>query len=1033
MVIAGEPFDFNLITSEKKAIKKGLSQNTIYSVLQDRYGYMWFGTWDGLNKYDGYSFTIYNKENGLSNEVIYALLETIDGTLWIGTENGMNALNRKTGKITIYQTDPADSLSLSDNWINHIYQAGENKLFVCTRKGLNILDTKTGKIQRHTSRDAGNRRTRSNNINQIAGHNGFYYVATDFGLIKYNPKTNENVRYLNRPDDHLSLSNNKVSCIFSSKEGRIWAGTENGLNLLDEHTGKFKRYHHDPNNPSSISHNKITTIFQDDAGLLWVGTDGGGLSIFDPEKNAFRQIQNQPADTRSLNNNRIYSITQDKTGNIWIGTFKGVNRIDRFSRRFELFTYNTNNKNSIGNNLIWSFCEIEPDLFWIGTDDGISIFDRKSNHFSHPQFGKSAKNTLSSKRIRHIIKDQQGSIWIGTRDAGLNRYDPNSGEIVQYRPSIQHHHSLGDDFVISLFEDREGFIWAGTFNGLNRIDPKTGNIRLYQHQPEDTASLSNNTIYHITEDRSGAIWLATYNGLNRYNSHSDNFTVYRHQTGISEGFSANRLFYVQESKDGFLWIGSRGGGILKFDPAQGAFLESYTTANGLPNNVVYGILEDEHGNFWMSTNWGLSIFDRKTKTFINYDVTDGLQSNEFNAMALLKCSGGQMFFGGMNGFNMFHPDEIERNPNVPNIVISSFKKFNTPQSGEVYHGDTIILQPDENFFSFEFSSLDYTNPFKSQYTYILEGFTNSRTYVDGLRNFAEYTSVNPGVYTFCVTGSNSDGVWNNDGIALTIIIKPHWYQTWYFRAAIAIGVISLIWLLFYLRYRSVSKKQMINTKMLQIENQLLEFQQQALRLQMNPHFIFNSLNSIQSFILSKDIDLAVNYLSRFSQLMRMIMINSSESIISLADEILAITHYMEIEKLRFDDKFSYDIQVDDEIDEEFTGIPPMLIQPYIENSIIHGLIHKDTPGKIEIRFKKNDAGILCTILDNGIGREKSSEMQQQNGLNRKSRGMMISKERLDIFNKNDHNLFSVKVFDLQDSQGNPTGTKVELLISYHEM
>lgn len=392
-----------------------------------------------------------------------------------------------------------------------------------------------------------------------------------------------------------------------------------------------------------------------------------------------------------------------------------------------------------------------------------------------------------------------------------------------------------------------------------------------------------------------------------------------------------------------------------------------------------------------------------------------------------------MFFGGMNGFNMFHPDEIERNPDQPELVISSFKKFNKPQPGEIYHRDTIVLMPDDNFFSFEFSTLDYSNPFKSNYAYILENFTDNWTYVDGVRNFAEYTNVSPGTYFFRVTGANSDGVWNNEGVFITIIVQPHWYQTWYFRGALALVIIALVWLTFYLRYRSISKKQRFNTRMLQIENQLLEIQQKALRLQMNPHFIFNSLNSIQSFILSNDIDLAVNYLSRFSRLMRMIMINSTESIISLADEITAISHYMEIEKLRFEDKFTYKIHVADDIDEEFTGIPPMIIQPYIENAIIHGLLHKEAPGKIDIRFKMNGEFIQCTIQDDGIGRKRSAEIKQQSGLNQKSRGMMISKQRLDFFNKNKQDQFSVKVTDLKDSNGKPCGTKVELSVAYQEI
>jgi ligand-binding sensor domain-containing protein len=1030
---AGDRYGFELITSEKKSLKKGLSQNTIYSILQDNQGYMWFGTWDGLNKYDGYRFTIYNKENGLSNEVVNVLMETDNGTLWIGTENGLNALDRKTGSFKTYLHDPADSTSLSDNWINHIFQASENTLYVSTKKGLNILDINTGKFRRRMSRDAGDRRTKSNNIRYVTRHRGYLYVGTDFGLIRYDTKTNENVRYLHRPGDSRSLSSNRINIIFPADRENLWIGTEDGLNLMNHENGTFTVFRNDPDDESSISYNVITAIFKDNAGQTWIGTDGGGLNIYDPATKSFKRIQNRAGDPSSLNNDRVYSIAQDKIGNLWVGTFKGVNRLDRFTRNFNLYTHDPNNPNSVGNNLIWTFCQMSPGIFWIGTDAGISIFNREKQTFSHIKHNPDNDNGLSSNRIRNIIKDQSGKIWIATRDAGLNKFDPKTGRYSHFRPSIQHRQSLGNDFVISLYEDRFGTIWAGTFDGLNRIDPESNQIKLYRNDPDEPNSVPNNTIYHITEDSNGILWIATYDGLCRYNHKTDDFTVFRHDQDTANGYAANRFFYVFEDSQNDFWLGSRGGGLMKFDRKTGTFQQSFTTRDGLPNNVVYGIMEDDEGSLWMSTNWGISKFEKQNNTFINYDVTDGLQSNEFNALALYKCADGLMFFGGMNGFNMFHPDEIERNPNQPEMVISSFKKFNELQPGEIYNRDTIILMPGDNFFSFEFSTLDYSNPFKSNYSYILENFTENQTYVDGVRNFAEFTNVSPGTYFFHVIGSNSDGVWNKEGVVVTIIVQPHWYQTWFFRGALALVIIALVWLIFYLRYRSISKKQRFSTRMLQIENQLLEIQQQALRLQMNPHFIFNSLNSIQSFILSNDIDLAVNYLSRFSRLMRMIMVNSTESIIPLADEITAISHYMEIEKLRFDDKFNYTIQVADDIDEEFTGIPPMIIQPYIENAIIHGLLHKEAPGNIDIRFVMKRDFIQCTIQDDGIGRKRSAEIKQLSGLNQKSRGMMISKQRLDFFNKSTQDQFSVKVTDLKDPDGKPRGTKVELSVAYQEI
>ena len=1026
-------FRFDLITSEKRPLNQGLSQNTIYSIIQDRQGYLWIGTWDGLNKYDGLKFTTYDKSNGLSNEVINCLLESADGNIWIGTENGLNVLNKRTGEITVFQNITNDFTSLTDNWINHLYQPAPDRMFVCTRKGVNIIDLKTNMIRSFQNRESRDRRTKSNNIRYLTFHDADFFVGTDFGLIRYNPQTYENIRYLNRPGDPQSLSHNQVNVILPETDSTLWVGTEQGLNLLNLNTGVFLRYLHQPKVQGSISHNAVKSIFTDENGQVWIGTDGGGINLFDRQTGSFSQIRNQPGNPNSLNNNRVYSIFRDKHENMWFGTFKGLHRIDRYERNFLLYTHNPSDPNTVASNLIWSFCEVKPGFFWIGSDEGISIFNQAANRFSHIPYDPENPNGLSSKRIRCMVTDDYGKIWIGYRDAGLSKYDPETGRCEHFSPSIQYYNSLGDNFVISLLKDRNGMIWAGTFNGVNVIDPKTNKIRLFQNNPDDSASISSNNVYQIIEDSKGEIWLATYDGLNRFNRRSDNFSAFRQSPGQQNGFSSNRFFSLLEDSKGNFWVGSRGGGLLLFDRDEGKFLKSYSTLNGLPNNVIYGILQDNTGELWLSTNRGLSRFNISTETFVNYDVTDGLQSSEFNALSLLKSSSGLMFFGGMNGFNLFNPDEIQRNPERPDIVISGFTLFERQWPGQIYDGDTIVLKAQDNFFSFEFSALDFTSPYRSRFAYKLENFNSDWIWVDGTRNFAVYTKVNPGDYKFRVKGASSDGVWNEEGITVTVIIRPYWYQTWIFRILAAMMVIAAIWLTVWLRYKSMQKKAHLKNQMLQIENQLLDTRQQALRLQMNPHFIFNSLNSVQSFILSKDIDQAVNYLSRFSQLMRMIMTHSAENIIPLSDEIAAITHYLEIEKLRFDNKFSYSITISPMIDEAFTGIPPMIIQPYIENAIIHGLLHKESTGKIEIAFEKMDHQIHCTITDDGIGRKKAAEIKQKLGLHEKSRGMMISKERLDFFNKTENDIYSVKITDLTDDDGNPSGTKVELFFTHHEI
>lgn len=1027
-----QEFLFDYITSENQILQKGLSQNTVFAILQDRQGYLWFGTWDGLNKYDGYNFTIFNLDDGLSNETINTIIETTDGNLWIGTEYGLNCYHYKTGKFTSYLHHPDDSTTISDNFISYLYQDRPGRMIACTPKGLNVFDLETGKVKRYQSREASNRSTRSNFINCIFSDSTIYWTGSNFGLVKYNSKTMENIRFLNRPDDHQSLSNNNVRVIYQDRQHYLWIGTDNGLNLLDAANGTFTIFQHNPADPASVSANKISAVFEDSFGRFWVGTDGGGLNLFEKENGVFSRVQHSSQPGKRLNSDRIYSIYEDRTGNLWFGTFNGVQIIDRYAPKFSLYQSDPANVNSLASNYVGSFLEVSPNVFWIGTDNGISIFDKNKGSFGHIPYTTHSKNSLSGKRVRPILRDRYGNFWIGTRDSGLNKLETSTGFYHHFKPSIQDKNSICDNYIICLFEASDGLIWVGTQNGLNTIDPVTHKIKAYKNIPDDTASLANNTVYDIIADSQNTLWFATKNGLCRWNPELKNFVTYRKKNNNTENSSVNSLFCLYEDSENNFWLGSRGGGLVKFDKNTCGFT-SFTMDNGLPNNVVYGILEDDEGNLWMSTNWGISKFNKTTNLFLNFDVTDGLQSNEFNAKSYLLSQAGEMFFGGMKGFNSFFPSEILTNPTPPNIVITAFKKFNIRQPVELFDGDTIRLRYDENFFSFEFSALDFTNPGKNKYAYKLENYNKDWTYVDGGRHFAEYTNVGPGSYLFRVTGSNNDGIWNDQGTRLTIIIRPPWFKTWYFRVGLLAGIIFMIWLIIVLRVSQIRKKHVFEKRMLNVEKQLFEIQQKALRLQMNPHFIFNSLNSIQSFILSKDIDLAVNYLSRFSQLMRLILANSRESIIPLADELQAVRYYIEIEQLRFDNKFNYSIQVDPEIDEEFTGIPPMILQPYVENAIIHGLLHKSSPGTISIEIKKNDSKILCIITDNGIGRARATEIKENSGLNNKSRGMLITRERLELLNKSTTEKHSVTVTDLFDQNGAPAGTRVELTMSLQEI
>jgi hypothetical protein len=482
---------------------------------------------------------------------------------------------------------------------------------------------------------------------------------------------------------------------------------------------------------------------------------------------------------------------------------------------------------------------------------------------------------------------------------------------------------------------------------------------------------------------------------------------------------------VYEDEEGIYWISTMGGGINRFDPRTEKF-QAYTLEDGLSNNVTYATLEDRLGNFWIPTNWGLSRFNRLDTSFINYDVKDGLQGNEFNGNASYVAEDGEIFIGGMNGFNAFYPEDIKKNKRIPEIAITAFRIFNEIQSRTILDGDTIQLAYHDNFFSFEFSALDFTNPSKNKYKFKLEGYDMDWNYRDASRRIAEYANVSPGTYTFIVQASNNDGVWNEDGLSITITIIPPWWATWTFRIFFAIFIIGITWYLISMRMSQLKARHEADRKMLQIEKQLFDIEQRALRLQMNPHFIFNSLNAIQSFVIANDTDKAIHYLAKFSQLMRLILSNSRESHIPLKDELKSLIYFMDIERLRFDNKFEYEINKDPAIDDEFIAIPPMIIQPYVENAILHGLIHQSKKGKLKIDLSLRKDIVFCAIEDNGIGRKEAMKIREASGIKRKSKGMMITKERLDLLNKQYKDKYSVKIIDLKDPEGRASGTRVEI-------
>ena len=795
---------------EHLTIENGLSQNTINCIFQDSRGFMWFGTQDGLNKFDGYNFTI-------------------------------------------FRHDPTDTNSISHSWVWYIYEDSRNNIWIATWRGLTKYDPTINKFTRYLPDP--------NSPNSISGErptsicedeNGFLWIGTwGGGLNRYDYWQDRFIHFKHNPGDSSSLADNFVRVLYRAKDGNIWAGTWNGLSRLNKSTKgeySFINYQHDPANSESLSSNKITSIYEDKSEALWIGVFGGGLNQFKKSGNAFINYKHDLNNPGSLSNDDVSAIFEDSKGELWVGTVSGgVNKFNRKNNRFIHFRHDPDNINSLNGNKVYSIFEDKSGLLWIGAN-GINIYNRNLERFTHFSHKPNNSNTLSRNEIRAFHEDRKGNIWIGTEGGGLNKYNPRTKQFRIYKHNINDPFSIGNNNVSSIVEDKNGWLWIGTIGGgLNKYDPSSAHffhnddiqkmlqsekmdyintlcidrrgilwigvydkgliqydiehnqISHFMSDPDDKFSLSGNYILTIYEDSKEEIWIGGWGGgLCRYDRMNKRFIRFLHDPDNPNSLVDNIVHTIYESQysgERILWIGTSGG--LSYMKLSGSSLGNFShifTKDGLPSNVIYGILEDKSGNLWLSTNNGVCKFNPENMTFKNYNSTDGLQSNEFNARASLKKKNGQFLFGGINGFNSFYPDSIKENSFIPSIAFISFKIFDKPVklNQSLNTIETIELSYRQNFFSFEFAALDFTRPYKNQYAYMMEGFDNDWIY-SGDRRYASYTNLDPGSYTFRVKGTNSDGIWNKKGSSLNIIISPPFWQTLWFRVIAAIFLFSILY------------------------------------------------------------------------------------------------------------------------------------------------------------------------------------------------------------------------------------------------
>ena len=790
------------------SISDGLSQSSVISITQDQKGLLWFGTRDGLNKYDGHEFTVYKHQQqdslSISNNDILEVVTDSQGDLWIGTFNGLNRYDYRGDRFISYYNQKGDSTTLSDNSIWAICEASNGDIWVGTAQGLNRFNKRTGSFERFYH-EPKNTASLSHNyvLDLFEDKDGFLWVATARGLNRINISTKGEVsftRYLHQEGNPHSLSDNHLQSIAADQKGNLWIGTKNGgLNYFDKRSGRFRTYRHQSGVPHSISSNDIRSLVYDQQGRLWVGTYAG-LNLMDPEKGTFRRLTSQKDNPHSLRKNSVKSIFLDAHGSLWVGTYYGgVSMLDPQNSNFKNYKY-TSSPTGLSFDVVSALVEGAEGKIFIGTEGGgVNVLDRQSDKITHLQWGDGSKQNIKSLYLKG-----KKELWVGTFNAGLHLLDLEKGTVEVYQAKREDPFTISDNNVYAITPLNDSLYWIGTHGGgLNLFNKKNGQFQAIQENAE--TQLSSNFIRNLEVDAKGNLWVGTQYGLNflsAENIRKRNFTFQRYFFDETRQTGEDVLTIFEDSRSR-IWVGTNETGLHLFDPETRKFVPLKLSAwPQLSSEVVHGIREDGHHNLWISSNQGLLCFNPSDSSIRLFDESNGLISNEFNNGSCLRTKDGQMYFGSFKGLTRFHPDSLSMNRYTPPVVLTDFKL--SGQSAQAGRGGQVLvhniadtrelsLEYDQAIFSIEFAMPNYINPVKNQYAYRLKGLEEEWNISKS--NQATYTIQKPGTYTFEVKGANSDGFWNPQPTILTIHVNPAPWRTWWAFLCYGLVIIVALYLL----------------------------------------------------------------------------------------------------------------------------------------------------------------------------------------------------------------------------------------------
>jgi signal transduction histidine kinase/ligand-binding sensor domain-containing protein/CheY-like chemotaxis protein len=833
----------------------GLSHGDIFCFYQDHDGYIWIGTSDGLNKFDGIGFTVYkfdiNDPNSLSSSLVHAIYEDKEHNLWIGLLNGICRYNRDFDNFERIEY-PGPQGRKFNNHVQIIYEDSNNNLWIGTDYGIFILDRDKKKFTACFD-DQCNKEDTGDCNEIVEDKNGNIWIALyGGGLIRYNLKTKEFIRYTSRHPG-MPLKEDYILSLMVDDRNNIWIGySTKGIQVINEKNETIASYENNPKDPYSLNNNIIFSMIRALDNKILIGTDGGGIDVLDQVSKRF--THNTVSESGfSLLSNTVQDVYVDRDGIIWTGCWGGgVSFYDKRFDRFTLYKQGKKDDYSLSGTSVTSFTQDLNGNIWVSTDGGgINFFNRQKRNFFHYRHDDQNMNSLTNNKVLALQADKKGGLWAGMWQGGLNYFkiEGNNLRLVKKYDFLDPN-DPNSNCVFNIYLSPSGELWIGNYtSGIYKFDPAKETF-IHLNLPGGLTRYQ--TIRDIYCDAHNDMWFATeYNGLFRMKHETGEMETFIHSENDSSSLINNSVNVIYEDSRNRLWIGVDDGGLNLFNPATSSFIH-YTSENGLPDNTIAGILEDSDGSLWISSHGGLtratflSEGERPVLKFRNFNVQDGLQGQVFNRWAFFKSNTGEMFFGGLNGFNTFQPDSLKDNKIIPVIHFTDFLLFNksvpiggknSPLAKHISQTKKIILKHNQSFLTFRFIALNYVFSEKNQYAYKMDGFDLDWNYV-GNKTEATYTNLDPDEYTFRVKASNNDGIWNEEGVSIDIVILPPWWKTWWFKVLIpALILISLFGLYRYRTHRfrdnQILLEKMVKerTKELHAINVALKDKQQEINLQ----------------------------------------------------------------------------------------------------------------------------------------------------------------------------------------------------------